>query len=92
MEGDWQKIAPLRILSFDIECAARKGVFPEADKDRVIQIANVVVRQGEKEPFIENVFTLDDCDPIVGKEVISFDKGKEDELLEVSVCVGGGML
>ncbi len=65
-------------------------MFPEADKDRVIQIANVVVRQGEKEPFIENVFTLDDCDPIVGKEVISFDKGKEDELLEVSVCVGGG--
>ena len=27
-EGDWQKIAPVRILSFDIECAARKGMFP----------------------------------------------------------------
>ena len=27
-EGEWQKIAPVRILSFDIECAARKGVFP----------------------------------------------------------------
>ena len=24
-DGDWQKIAPLRILSFDIECAGRKG-------------------------------------------------------------------
>ena len=24
-EGEWQKIAPLRILSFDIECAGRKG-------------------------------------------------------------------
>lgn len=23
--GDWMKIAPLRILSFDIECAGRKG-------------------------------------------------------------------
>ncbi len=24
-EGDWQHIAPLRVLSFDIECAGRKG-------------------------------------------------------------------
>ena len=44
-EGDWQKIAPLRILSFDIECAGRKGIFPEAEKDKVIQIANMVVLQ-----------------------------------------------
>ena len=54
-EGEWQKIAPLRILSFDIECAGRKGVFPEAEKDPVIQIANMVVTQGEKEPFIRCV-------------------------------------
>lgn len=25
VEGEWMKIAPLRILSFDIECAGRKG-------------------------------------------------------------------
>lgn len=25
-EGEWQKIAPLRVLSFDIECAGRKGI------------------------------------------------------------------
>lgn len=24
-DDDWQKIAPLRIMSFDIECAGRKG-------------------------------------------------------------------
>ena len=24
-DDDWQKIAPLRIFSFDIECAGRKG-------------------------------------------------------------------
>lgn len=24
-EGEWQKIAPLRIMSYDIECAGRKG-------------------------------------------------------------------
>ena len=45
-EGEWAKIAPLRILSFDIECAGRKGVFPEASTDPVIQIANMVTRQG----------------------------------------------
>ena len=54
-----QAIAPLRILSFDIECEAKKkGAFPEADRDPVIQIANVGVLQGEIEPFVKNVFTL----------------------------------
>ena len=24
-EGEWAKVAPFRILSFDIECAGRKG-------------------------------------------------------------------
>ena len=55
-----QAIAPVRILSFDIECAAKKkGAFPEAQRDPVIQIANVAVLQGETEPFVKNVFTLD---------------------------------
>jgi DNA polymerase delta subunit 1 len=45
-EGDWSKIAPLRVLSFDIECAGRKGIFPEAEIDPVIQIASVVQLQG----------------------------------------------
>ena len=117
------KIAPLRILSFDIECAGRKGpylpfskscmyfddvvcwrelwrivnvlwcrydvdvllcagIFPEADKDPVIQIANMVLRQGEKDPFIRNVFVLNTCASIVGAEVLSF--STEQQLLEVS--------
>lgn len=45
-EGAWSHVAPLRILSFDIECAGRKGIFPEAQVDPVIQIANMVTRQG----------------------------------------------
>ena len=68
-EGEWAKVAPLRILSFDIECAGRKGVFPEATQDPVIQIANMVIRQGEHEPFLRNVFTLNTCAPIVGSQV-----------------------
>ena len=47
-EGEWSKLAPLIILSFDIECAGRKGIFPEAQLDPVIQIANMVTRQGKR--------------------------------------------
>lgn len=78
-EGEWIKIAPLRILSFDIECAGRKGVFPEPEKDSVIQIANMVIRQGEKDPFIRNIFTLNTCGSIVGSQVLSY--MKEDQML-----------
>uniref|UniRef100_A0A8D2IPF1 DNA polymerase n=1 Tax=Varanus komodoensis TaxID=61221 RepID=A0A8D2IPF1_VARKO len=73
-EGEWQRIAPLRVLSFDIECAGRKGIFPEPEKDPVIQIANMVLRQGEKDPFVRNVFTLQSCAPIVGSQVLCFQK------------------
>ena len=71
--GDWAKMAPLRILSFDIECAGRKGVFPEANHDPVIQIANVVTRTGEDKPFVRNVFCLDTCSLIVNTQVFEFD-------------------
>ena len=80
-EGDWQKCAPLRVLSFDIECSGRQGIFPEAKHDSVIQIANMVMQQGQKDPFIRNVFTLKNCAPIAGSDVRCFDK--EDDLLKV---------
>ncbi|KAG6854025.1 DNA-directed DNA polymerase delta [Blastosporella zonata] len=79
-EGSWSKIAPLRILSFDIECAGRKGIFPEAQMDPVIQIANMVTRQGEQTPFIRNIFTLNTCSHIVGSQVLSFKD--EDKMLQ----------
>eukprot|EP00833_Pecoramyces_ruminatium_P004950 jgi/Orpsp1_1/1178982/evm.model.c7180000067458.1 len=79
-ENEWSHIAPLRILSFDIECSGRPGVFPEPKKDSVIQIANVVTIQGESKPFIKNIFTLKSCSPIIGSHVISFEH--EDELLQ----------
>jgi DNA polymerase delta subunit 1 len=73
-EGEWSKMAPIRVLSFDIECQGRKGYFPEAEKDPVIQIANVLSVYGEKTPIVQNVFTLKGCLPIVGAQVISSDK------------------
>jgi DNA polymerase delta subunit 1 len=72
-DGEWAKMAPLRILSFDIECAGRKGIFPEAQQDPVIQIANVVTRYGETKPFVRNVFVLDTCSLIVNTQIFEFD-------------------
>jgi DNA polymerase delta subunit 1 len=80
-EGDeWSKIAPLRVLSFDIECAGKKGHFPNAEHDPVIQIANYVTLQGQTEPFVKNVFVLNTCANIVGADVHSFQT--EHEMLE----------
>jgi DNA polymerase delta subunit 1 len=78
-EGEWVKMAPLRILSLDIECAGRKGVFPDPKIDPVIQIANVVTRYGESTPFIRNVFVLDTCSPIVNCQILQYDT--EEKLL-----------
>eukprot|EP00300_Choanocystis_sp_HF-7_P042836 c9517_g1_i1.p1 GENE.c9517_g1_i1~~c9517_g1_i1.p1 ORF type:complete len:1127 (+),score=275.29 c9517_g1_i1:141-3383(+) len=72
-EGEWQTIAPMRILSFDIECAGRKGVFPDASIDPVIQIASLVTVQGQAKPIIKTIMTLKECAPIAGTHVISFD-------------------
>ncbi|KAK3499558.1 DNA polymerase family B-domain-containing protein [Neurospora hispaniola] len=79
--GEWSKMAPLRILSFDIECAGRKGIFPEPQHDSVIQIANIVTKYGEKKPFVRNVFCLDTTSPIVATQILSFDR-EEDMLRE----------
>lgn len=79
-DGDWQKIAPMRILSFDIECAGRKGIFPTPEVDPVIQIAIMVKTQGSAEPFIRTIFCLNTCSSIVGSDVFSFDK--ESDLLQ----------
>ncbi|KAF5180820.1 Dna polymerase delta catalytic subunit, partial [Thalictrum thalictroides] len=76
-EGEFSKMAPFRILSFDIECAGRKGLFPEPTHDPVIQVANLVTLQGEDHPFVRNIMTLKSCSPIVGVDVMSFDTESE---------------
>jgi DNA polymerase delta subunit 1 len=79
-EGEFAKMAPLRVLSFDIECAGRKGIFPEAQHDPIIQIANVVTRYGEDKPFVRNVFCLDTCSLIINTQLFEF-KNEKDMLL-----------
>jgi DNA polymerase delta subunit 1 len=83
VDGEWAKMAPLRVLSFDIECAGRPGIFPVADEDRIIQIANVVTRYGDDKPFIRNVFTLGTCSSIVNTQIFSYtgNRCEEDMLM-----------
>ncbi|ETN69650.1 DNA polymerase [Necator americanus] len=76
-EGEWADVAPIRTLSFDIECMGRRGVFPDANEDPVIQIANMVKVEGESEPFIRNCFVLGTCAPVIGSEIIQCDSEKE---------------
>ncbi|KAJ5722341.1 DNA polymerase delta catalytic subunit [Penicillium malachiteum] len=75
--GEWAKMAPLRVLSFDIECAGRQGIFPEPNIDPVIQIGNVVTRYGEQKPFIRNVFCLNETSNIVNTQVLEFNKEED---------------
>lgn len=79
-DGIYAHHAPVRILSFDIECAGRKGVFPEPERDPVIQIANLVSVVGQDKPIIRNCFNLHSCTPVVGSEILCFDK--ESDMLE----------
>ncbi|KAL8982898.1 MAG: hypothetical protein Q9177_005137 [Variospora cf. flavescens] len=79
-DGQWAKMAPLRIMSLDIECAGRKGVFPEPNQDPIIQIASVVTRYGEPKPFVRNVFCLDTCSLIVNTQIFEFDA--EEKMLQ----------
>ena len=79
-EGEWINVAPLRILSFDIECAGRKGHFPKPELDPVIQIACCLSDSHSiSEPHIKVVFTLHSCAPIVGAHVVACDT--EEQLL-----------
>lgn len=79
-EGVYQRLAPIRVLSFDIECQGRHGVFPTAEEDPVIQIANVLQIAGQQRPLLKQVFTLGTCAPIAEAVVVASDT--ESKMLE----------
>ena len=80
--GEYSKLAPLRILSIDIECSSEGGHFPVPEKDPVIQISNICIEFGaDSEPIVQKMFSFKTCADIVGVDVHSFDK-EEDMLKE----------
>ncbi|THU81560.1 ribonuclease H-like protein [Dendrothele bispora CBS 962.96] len=66
------KTAPLRILSFDIETMIPAIGFPDPSTEEVIQIASMLTRHGETQPFYRSVMTLNPCNTIDGAHVSSF--------------------
>eukprot|EP00746_Dinoflagellata_sp_MGD_P000697 gnl/MRDRNA2_/MRDRNA2_101258_c0_seq1.p1 gnl/MRDRNA2_/MRDRNA2_101258_c0~~gnl/MRDRNA2_/MRDRNA2_101258_c0_seq1.p1 ORF type:complete len:1045 (+),score=202.18 gnl/MRDRNA2_/MRDRNA2_101258_c0_seq1:77-3211(+) len=80
MTQDWMKIAPVRVLSFDIECYNQEGKgFPVAQKNPVIQIAAYVKEHGREEHVMKGIWVLDSCADIAGADVFSFEQ--ESDLL-----------
>eukprot|EP00808_Paulinella_micropora_P029317 g78653.t1 len=81
IDGEWGKVAPLRILSFDIECAGRRGHFPTPDQDPVIQIASVLSIQGQRNIIkVKAVHTLNTCAAIPGALILPY-KTEEEMLI-----------
>lgn len=78
-DSKWDKIAPLRMFSFDIECNPQQG-FPTEQTDQVITIACVCKTSTEKTSH-KIVFSLRECSAISEAHVKSFNK-QADLLLE----------
>lgn len=58
-----------------------EGSFPDASRDPIIQIANMVKVEGQKEEFVRNCFVVGTCETVVGSDIIEC--RTEQELLEV---------
>lgn len=76
----WGKVAPLRVLCFDIETFVRGNIFSDPNVDSVLLISNIVREQGSDQPLTRNVFCLGTCNPIEGAEILEFET--ECEMLE----------
>ncbi|KAI6197568.1 DNA polymerase [Aphelenchoides besseyi] len=75
----WSSVAPLRILSFDIECSGRPNQFPEPHIDPIIQIACSCQTLGDDKSFARVCFVLNGCLPIDNVQIV--DCTNEDQLL-----------
>lgn len=76
-EGEYNKIIPLSILSFDIECCSSSSSFPDASKDPIIQIGNTLGHFGEEDGHIRTIFCLKETASIPDSNVHWFDTEKE---------------
>ena len=73
LEAEGNAIAPLKILSFDIECLGRPESFPSPDSDPVILIGAIISDCVTFEVKKKIAFTLKDSAPVEGVEIRSFE-------------------
>ena len=87
---DWRNVisiekdvnAPLRILSFDIECHSIDGQFPQAKRpgDAIIQIGSTYTYLGESLPYRQHIVCLKNTDDVPEAIVESYQT--EEEMIE----------
>jgi DNA polymerase delta subunit 1 len=70
---EWSIMAPLKILSFDIECISKKSQFPKAEFDPVIAISCVLKVFGDDTVCDKQIFCLKGCESIPGATISSFE-------------------
>lgn len=70
----WAGLAPVRLLSFDIEVSVTDRSFPLPEEARhpVTQIAVILEEYGKNDPVVKALFCLNSCNPINGSEVFCF--------------------
>jgi DNA polymerase elongation subunit (family B) len=71
--AEGNKVAPLTIACYDIECTSEDGGFPQAhrDGDKITMIGTTYSKYGEDECYYKHIAVLDTCDPIPGATVES---------------------
>jgi DNA polymerase delta subunit 1 len=74
---EYADLGPLRVLSFDIEAAGRRGVFPDALLDPVIQIAVHFYVVGAEKKIPPILLSLKSCDDIEDVNVLCFENELE---------------
>lgn len=77
------KIGPMKVLSYDIECASDDGGFPQYSRpaDKIIQIGNTMEVYGKgSEADVNFIICLKNCQPINNCEVINCET--EEELIK----------
>ena len=78
-EENFSLIAPLRVLSFDIECYSKRG-FPKAEENPVITIGICFMEHDKEDEVRKMVLQLKKCEPIAECHLVTF--SHEKHLLE----------
>ena len=72
------RIAPLKIMGYDIECISCDENFPQAERadDKIIQIGITMYRYGSMKCYEEHILTLKQCAPMKGVNVECYETEK----------------
>lgn len=65
------RMAPFKIMGYDIECVSGDANFPQAERktDKIIQIGITMYRYGSLHCYEQHILTLGKCSPIEGATV-----------------------